>query len=99
MTVSVWPLILPPALAIQYCAVCHCSRPKKHRRCIPNLKAVSLAFVWTFPILFLQSVVAWISIFFNGDRWESQMHSFLHFFFATYEFGDAYECGAQYANQ
>ncbi|DBA84654.1 hypothetical protein WJX77_004977 [Trebouxia sp. C0004] len=75
------------------------SRPKKHRRCIPNLKAVSLAFVWTCPILFLQSVVAWISIFFNGDKWESQMHSFLHFFFATYEFGDAHDCGAQSANQ
>lgn len=76
------------------------SRPKVHRRCtVPNLKAVSLAFIWTLPILLLQSVVAWISIFFNGNRWESQPHSFLHFFFATYEFGSAYSCGALDANQ
>lgn len=75
------------------------SRAKKHRRCIPNVKAVTLACFWTLPILLLQSVVAWISIFFDGDRWERQMHSFLHFFFATFEFGNAYSCGSQYADQ
>lgn len=73
---------------------------KKTRRCFwPNLKAVTLAFVWTLPILLLQSVVAWISIFYDGNRWEGQMHSFLHFFFATFELGSSYSCGATDANR
>lgn len=80
------------------CAIC--SRPKSNRRCsLPNLKAVTLAFTWTLPILLLQSVVAWISIFFDGDRWEGQSHKFLHYFFAAYEFGSAFSCGALYANR
>ncbi|KAL3134644.1 hypothetical protein ABBQ32_007654 [Trebouxia sp. C0010 RCD-2024] len=76
------------------------SRHKSKRCCsLPNLKAVALAFIWALPILLLQSVVAWISIFFNGDRWEGQSHKFLHYFFAAYQFGNVYTCGAQYANR
>ena len=77
----------------------HCSRKKTKQFFWPNLKAITLACVWTLPILLLQSVVAWISIFYDGNRWEGQMHSFLHFFFAAYELGSSYSCGALYANR
>lgn len=77
-----------------------CSRHKSRRRCsLPNLKAVTLAFIWTVPVLLLQSVVAWISTFFDGDRWEGQNNKFLHYFFAAFKFGSAYSCGALYANR